>query len=112
MLLFYRFSKDRTAGLFVTCQKNSFPSSLKPSYLPLIFKTKKILMKKYFLASIVAISFFAACENTSSSTVGSYKDEETSPAIDKNNVIEKGPDSTKNNAGEIPSSDTTHSTQH
>jgi len=69
-------------------------------------------MKKYFLASIVAIMFFAACENTSSSTVGSYKDEETSPSIDKNNVIEKGPDSTKNSLGEIKEGDTSHENNH
>jgi len=65
-------------------------------------------MKKIYVAGVAALLFFTACENSGSSTVGSYKDEETSPAINKNNVIEKGPDSTKNSAGEIKDSLSSH----
>jgi len=61
-------------------------------------------MKKTYLVALAGILFFTACDNSGSSTIGSYKDEETSPAIDKNNEIEKGPDSLKNSKGEIADS--------
>ncbi|MCW3114172.1 MAG: hypothetical protein JWR18_2568 [Segetibacter sp.] len=40
-------------------------------------------MKKFFIASLAGIFFLAACENTGSSTVGTYEKEETSQSSEK-----------------------------
>lgn len=47
-------------------------------------------MKKISIICLAGISFFAACENNNSSTVGTYENEETSPSVDKKEDTSKG----------------------
>jgi hypothetical protein len=47
-------------------------------------------MKKICLTSITVILFFAACENSGSSTVGSYDTEDSSESSVTNENISKG----------------------
>jgi len=60
-------------------------------------------MKKICIAGFVGLLFFTACENTGSSSVGSYEKEETSQSSDKSEneghsgqAIENGQSGTEN----------------
>src|SRR4051794_20373800 len=40
-------------------------------------------MNKFFVAGIAATLFFASCEQSGSSTIGTYENDETSPTAEK-----------------------------
>lgn len=62
-------------------------------------------MRKTFILIMAGILFFSACENTGSSTVGTYEKEETSASEDKN-TEHPYIDTSKINAGSSIKKDT------
>ncbi|HSU51304.1 MAG TPA: hypothetical protein VLJ41_11955 [Segetibacter sp.] len=71
-------------------------------------------MKRISIVCLTGLLFFAACENTNSSTVGSYEKEETSQSSEKNESESHGAQkeehsqSSTNTDTITTSADTTH----
>lgn len=66
-------------------------------------------MKKIFIICFTGIFFLAACENTGSSTVGSYEKEETSHSSEKSEGEAHG-EKAKEHSGTTTSEGATHDT--